>query len=140
MKELIVSVLVLAAFSISQSRANDAKAITTRPLSVSALKQLLIAPRIFTVTAYVIEKYDECPPCPPRAVCETCAYGIYLSDENHPRKPGTLTDDGLYLRTNRAKEFEIGTKYRFRVRYRMEKSAAGAWRQSGPELIDFTRQ
>jgi len=139
MKRLTVSVLFLIGLCMQQSHASDVNDGATRPLGVAALKELVIAPRIFTVAAYVIEKYDECPPCPPNAVCETCAYGIYVSDDNRPRKLGTLTDDGLYLRTNKAKEFQTGIKYQFTIRYRLEKSPAGAWRQTGPELIDFSR-
>jgi len=139
MKRLMISVPFLIALCIQQSHANDVNDIASRPLGVAALKELVIAPRIFTVTAYVIEKYDECPPCPPKAMCETCAYGIYVADDNRPRKPGTLTDNGLYLRTDRAKEFQIGIKYVFRIRYRLERTAAGAWRQTGPELVDFAR-
>ena len=134
MNRLMVSVVILIVLCMQQVRAND---ITIRPLSVSALKDLVIAPRIFTITAYVIEKFDECPPCPPNAVCETCEYGIYVADENRPRKPGASGGDGIYLRTNQAKEFQIGIKYLFKIRFRLEKNAAGAWQQTGPELIDF---
>jgi hypothetical protein len=134
----MVSVAFLIALCIPQTHANDVDDITSRPLSISELKELVMAPRIYTVTAYVIEKYDECPPCPPNAVCETCVLGIYVADDNRPRKPGVTMNDGMYLQTNKARRFQKGVKYLFRVRYILERTAAGAWLQSGPDLIDFT--
>ena len=137
MKGLLRSTVLLLTLGQLQVHANDENADADRPLSVSALKERAVAPRIFTVTAYVVEKQDTCPPCPPKALCETCVFGIYLADDRRPRRTGTSIDDGIYLRTNRAQEFRVGAKYRFRLRYRMEMNAAGAWRQAGPELIDF---
>ena len=139
MKNLAVSAVFLVVLCMQQAYASDVNDAANRPLSVSALKELVIAPRIFTIAAYVIEIYDKCPPCPPKAVCETCTFGIYVADDNRPRQPGSLTDDGLYLRTDKAGQFQIGTKYLFRIRYQLEKSAAGAWQQTGPQLIDFAR-
>ena len=139
MKNLTVSAAFLVVLCMQQARAGEVNDVANRPLSVSALKELVIAPRIFTIAAYVIEIYDKCPPCPPKAVCETCTFGIYVADDNRPRQPGSLTDDGLYLRTDKAGQFQIGTKYLFTIRYRLEKSAAGAWQQTGPQLIDFAR-
>ena len=138
MKSLTRSVILLLTLCLQQTNASALNENTNRPLSISELKEHVEAPRDFTVTAYVIEKYDECPPCPPKAVCETCVLGIYVADGNHPRNSNTFNDDGIYLRTNKAQEFQIGIKYIFKVRYRMEKNAGGVWRQSGPELIDFT--
>ena len=88
--------------------------------------------------AYVIEKYDKCPPCPPDALCETCQFGIYVADDNRPPKAVVSMDYGIYLRTDKAKDFQIGSRYLFTIRYRLEKSAAGAWQQTGPELSGFT--
>lgn len=133
----MVSSVFVIVLCMQQASANDVNDIMSQPLSVSALKEHVMTPRIFTVTAYIIEKYDKCPPCPPNAVCETCVLGIYVADDNRPRKPGTFTDDGLYLRTKKAQDFQIGIKYEFIIRYRLEKNAAGAWLQTGPELIDF---
>ena len=139
MKSLTLSVALLLTLCTGQACAADVSDAAGRPLSVAALKALVVAPRIYSVTAYVVEKYDECPPCPPNAVCETCVYGIYLADDNRARKPGASSGDGIYLSTNRAREFRLGARYHFRIRYRLEKNAAGAWRRTGPELIDFIR-
>jgi hypothetical protein len=140
MKVLLSYIAFLFALGVHQALAEGNRDTMGRPLTVSELKKAVIAPRIFAVTAYVREKYDECPPCPPNAVCETCVYGIYVADDNRPRTPGGSTATGIYLRTNRAKEFVIGSRYLFRIRYRLEKDARGTWRQTGPELIDFVRQ
>lgn len=139
MKNLAVSTALLVVLCMQQARAGDVNDVASPPLSVSALKELVVAPRIFAIAAYVIEIYDKCPPCPPKAVCETCTYGIYVADDNRPRQPGSLADDGLYLSTDKAGQFQIGAKYLLRIRYRLEKSAAGAWQQTGPQLIDFAR-
>lgn len=138
MKSFLISALLLIALCIQQAQANDVNDSAGRSLSIAELKERVFAPRIFAVTAYVIEKYDKCPPCPPNAVCETCVFGIYVADDNRPRKPGTTMTDGIYLPTNKAQRFQIGMKYQFRIRYRIEKNAAGAWQQTGPELIDFS--
>lgn len=139
MKNLAVSAAFLLVLCMQQAGAGDVNDVVNRPLSVSALKERVIAPRIFLIVAYVTEIYDKCPPCPPKAVCETCTYGIYVADDDHPRQPGNQTDDGLYLRTDKAGQFQIGTKYLLRIRYRLERSPAGAWQQTGPQLIDFAR-
>lgn len=139
MKSLTLSLALVLALCAGQAGAADVGDAAGRPLSIAALKALVVAPRIYSVAAYVVEKYDECPPCPPNAVCETCVYGIYLADDNRAREPGASRGDGIYLSTNKAREFQLGAKYHFRIRYRLEKNAAGAWRQTGPELIDFTR-
>ena len=138
-RKLTVSVALLAALCIQAAGAAGVNDAGPRPLSVSALKERVIAPRIFTVAAFVVEKFDKCPHCPPGAVCETCTFGIYVADDLRPRRPGATRDDGLYLTTDKASQFQTGTKYRFRIRYRLEKNAAGAWQQSGPQLIDFAR-
>jgi len=137
LQSVIGAVLFLMALCIQEAQANNGNDIASRALSVSELRTQAIAPRIFTVAAYVIQKYDECPPCPPNAVCETCVVGIYVADDKRPRKPGVAMNDGLYLRTNKAGGFQLGIKYLFRIRYRMEQNAAGAWLQTGPELVDF---
>jgi hypothetical protein len=136
MKNLMLSITFLITLCIQQAHASYVDDVSNRQLSVSALKAQVIAPRYFAVAAYVITKDDTCPPCPPDAVCETCAYGIYVADDNRPRTPGVSMNDGIYLQTNKAREFQIGTKYLFTVRYRLEKNAAGAWQQTGPEFID----
>jgi hypothetical protein len=137
MKSLMVTVMLLWAVCLQQAPATGINDIKGQAVSVSELKEKSIAPRYFTVSAYVIEKYDECPPCPAGAVCETCVFGIYVADENRPRKPGVAMKDGIYLQTNRAQEFHVGSKYVLKVRYRLEKNAAGTWLQTGPELMDF---
>ena len=137
MKRLMGPVIFLLALCLQQAHADGANDDVNRRFSVSALKEQVAAPGDFTVAAYVVEKYDVCPKCPPNAVCETCVLGIYLADDNLPRKPGASSDDGIYLRTNRAQEFQVGSQYEFRIGYRMEKNAAGAWQRTGPELIDF---
>ena len=139
MKNLTFCAAFLAVLCLQQARAAGVNDVAGRPLSVSELNELVVAPRIFALAAYVVEIYDRCPPCPPQAVCETCTYGIYVADDKRPRRPGTLKDDGLYLRTDKAGQFHLGTKYLFKIEYRLEKSAAGAWRQTGPQLIDSAR-
>jgi len=138
-KSLTLSVALLIALCAGQACAADVTGVAGRPLSIAELNALVVAPRIYSVVAYVVEKHDECPPCPPNAVCETCVYGIYLADHDRARAPGAAMGDGIYLSTNKAREFQLGARYLFRIRYRLEKNAAGAWRQTGPELIDFTR-
>ena len=139
MKNLTVCAALLALLCLQQARAAGVNDVAGRPLSVSALKELVVAPRIFTIAAYVVEIYDRCPPCPPQAVCETCTYGIYVADDNRPHRPGPPRDEGLYLATHKAGQFHVGTKYLFKIEYRLERSAAGAWRQTGPQLIDSAR-
>ena len=139
MRSLMLSGVFLSTLCLQQAGADDMTDITAPPLSVSEMKDRIMAPRIYTVAAYVVEKYDTCPPCPSKAVCETCVLGIYVADDNAPRKPGTVMNDGLYLQTNEAGRFQAGVKYLFRIRYRLEQNTAGAWQQTGPELMDFAR-
>jgi hypothetical protein len=133
-----VFLVALCALSLHPASAADVNDMAGPPLSVLELKTRVIAPRFFKVVAYVIEKYDTCPPCPPEALCETCQLGIYVADDNRPPETGVSMDYGIYLQTDRAKEFQVGSRYLFRIRYRMEKSPAGPWRQTGPELAGFT--
>ena len=135
---LIIAVSLAMSFCVQDTQAGDVSSHGSQPLSISELKKHITAPRIYSVEAYVIHKDDECPPCPPNAVCETCVLGIYVADDNRPRKPGVVMNDGIYLQTNKARRFQVGIKYQFRIRYRLEMNAAGAWLQTGPELIDFT--
>lgn len=133
-----VFLIALCAPSLHPARAADVNEMAGPPLSVSELKASVIAPRFFKVAAYVIEKYDTCPPCPPNALCETCEFGIYVADDPRPPETGVTMDYGIYLRTDMAKEFQVGSRYLLRVRYKMERSPAGPWRQTGPELAGFT--
>jgi hypothetical protein len=136
MKLLIVVVVSLIAVSCVQvSLAGELNVRANQPLSVSQLKERVIAPRIFSVEAYVVVKDDECPPCPPQAVCETCVFGIYISDRNDRPKGRALLTEGLYLVARDAGRYQLGAKYLFNIRYRIERNAAGAWQQTGPELI-----
>lgn len=137
MNNLPALIFFIIALCVQQAHANETNGFMTKPLSVEELKTRIIAPRIFTVSAYVIEKYDKCPPCPANAVCETCVFGIYVADNNRQRIPDASRKDGIYLQTNEAYKFKIGMKYLFHIRYRMEKNAYGAWQQTGPELIDY---
>lgn len=100
-------------------------------IPVSQIESQLTTPHIYAVSAYVIRKDDQCPPCPPGAVCETCQLGILIADS-----PDT-TEAGLYLATMQAARFEVGASYLFHIRYRFRKNPAGAWQLEGPQLVDY---
>jgi hypothetical protein len=134
---LAVAALLVTAFCVPGALAAEAGGPHGQPLSISELKREVTAPRIYWLRAYVIHKDDECPPCPPNAVCETCVLGIEVADENLPWEPGIPMENVLYLRTPKAGEFVVGNRYLFKLRYRIEQNAAGAWLQSGPQLIEY---
>jgi hypothetical protein len=137
MNNFLASIFFIITLCVQQAHADETNEFMAQPLSVEDLKTRIIAPRIFTVSAYVIEKYDKCPPCPANAVCETCVFGIYVADNNRLQVTDVSRKDGIYLQTNDAYKFKIGMKYLFHIRYRMEKNAYGRWQQTGPELIDY---
>jgi hypothetical protein len=134
---LMIALCLLTGFCVPGARAGEAGGPGSRPLSISELKKEVTAPRIYWLRAYVIHKDDECPPCPPNAVCETCVLGIEVADENLPWQPGIPMENVLYLRTPKAGEFVVGNRYLFKLRYLIELNAAGAWLQSGPQLIEY---
>lgn len=133
----MIALCLVAAFCVREACAGDAGGPGSPPLSISELKKEVTAPRIYWLRAYVIHKDDECPPCPPNAVCETCVLGIEVADDNLQWEPGIPMDNVLYLRTDKAREFIVGNRYLFKLRYRIELNAAGAWLQTGPQLIDY---
>ena len=138
MNKLFVAVFLIA-LGVHGAAAVETSDGMRRTLSIAALRDLVTAPRIYKVAAYVVRKYDKCPPCPPNAVCETCELGIYVADDYGPGMSAVVMNDGMYLRTDDAGSFRVGSKYLLTIRYRVERNAAGAWLQTGPELIDFAR-
>lgn len=131
-----VSILFLLTVCGGNVIAGEVNADHGRPMSIVELNKQLAAPQFYSVIAYVVEKYDKCPPCPPNAVCETCQLGIFISDSNTPLESGNPRMDGLYLRTRQAGGFRVGARYLFTLRYWIEKNQAGAWLRSGPMLVD----
>lgn len=139
MNKLLVTLAFLAALGVRGIYAAGVVHETERPLSIATLRDIVTTPRIYKVEAYVVQKDDECPPCPPNAVCETCQLGIYVADDGTPSKAGVNMKDGMYLRTKEASSFQVGGKYLLTIKYNVERNAAGAWLQTGPELVDFAR-
>jgi len=138
MRRPTIPVLLAIALAGGNAGAGEEDRDAERPMSIAELKQRLAAPRIFTVAAYVVAKYDRCPPCPPKAVCETCELGIYIADGNRQPEAGAAKPDGIYLRTREAARFKVGARYVFTLRYRTELNRAGAWLQTGPALVGFS--
>lgn len=89
------------------------------------------------VVAYVVAVYDKCPPCPPKALCETCERGIYVADRKDEFERDPSGAQRLYLCTPKAGAFHAGAQYRFTLQYGFEKTGAGPWRRTGPVLVDF---
>lgn len=129
MKRVAAAVLMLLIWTTTDTLAGT---LDDAPLSVGEMQRHVMAPRIYAVNAYVVHTYDKCPPCPPNAVCETCQLGIVIADA-----PDTPVREGLYLSTPQAARFLVGSKYIFRIRYRIERNAAGARQLEGPQMIDY---
>lgn len=135
---LVTAFVLMLTFSIQDAVGDGDVSGGNKPLSVAEMRRQVSAPRVYSVEAYVIHKDDECPPCPPNAVCETCVLGIYVADDTRPREPDMSTrTDVIYLQTNKAQSFQVGEKYLFRIKYQLMQNAAGAWLQTSPELIEY---
>jgi len=131
--QALAASLLLAICGEQTALAGSADDAPTPPLSVAGMQAQLAAPQLYSVAAFVIRKDDECPPCPPHAVCETCQLGILIAD--NPDAPIT---NALYLATTQAAQFRTGSKYLFRIRYQIRKNAFGAWQLEGPQLVSYT--
>ena len=132
---IMASIFFLIVIGGVNVTAGDLDSDAEQPMSIMTLKDRLVAPRIYSIKAYVIEKYDQCPPCPPKAVCETCQLGIFIADRNLKLESGIDRPDGLYLPTRDAASFRVGALYIFTISYRVERNRAGAWLRSGPQLV-----
>jgi len=114
MRHPLAALLLLSCFGSGNALAASPE---SNALSVNKMKAQVTAPRTFLVQAYVIRKDDECPPCPPMAVCETCQLGIVIADI-----PNAPLSEGLYLPTPQAAVFRTGPKYAFHILYWIEKN------------------
>ncbi|MBI3033203.1 hypothetical protein HYY69_07035 [Candidatus Woesearchaeota archaeon] len=74
----------------------------------------------FNIDAYVVDVYF-CPPCPKGALCKTCGSDFIIISDT----PNYLENDNLRidLDINTAKQFQEGKKYRFSIKYRLQKNA-----------------
>jgi hypothetical protein len=138
MQSLAAFVLLLTAFTTTNAATSETHGDPAWPMTIAELKQQLAAPQTYSVAAYVIKKFDKCPPCPTRAICETCELGIYIGDRNGSSASGASQTDGLFLRTGDAAAFQVGTRYLFTLSYRLETNQAGARLQTGPVLVDYS--
>lgn len=129
---LLTATALLVSIVNSSPVCADPTGAASQSVTVSQIESQLTTPRIYAVRAYIVRKYDHCPPCPPGAVCETCQLGILIADS-----PDT-TEAGLYLATPQAAHFMVGANYLFHIRYRFRKNPAGAWQLEGPQLVDYT--
>ncbi|HKI62930.1 MAG TPA: hypothetical protein VKA31_11605 [Mariprofundaceae bacterium] len=120
--------MLMIGFSMQHGLAEPVDKTKNPPLTVVQMEEQAMAPRVYTVIAYVIHKDDVCPPCPPHAVCETCQLGIRIAD--------SMDAKGLYLPTPKAAEFQMGREYIFLIRYQIVRNAAGAWQMEGPQLLE----
>jgi hypothetical protein len=138
MQNLVAIVLLLIAFTATNAFASETNGAPVRPMSIAELKQHLAAPQTYSVVAYVIRKYEKCPPCPTMAICETCELGIYIADNNQSPESGASQADGLFLHTRDVGVFQVGSRYLFTLSYRLEINRSGARLQTGPVLVNYS--
>jgi len=153
MKKIIwrIGTLIVAAAILTSiyhvSYSGDTRSYVVYPASSDAptatiheLNDKRVPLSTYTVEGYTVKLYD-CPPCPRGAMCKPCmGNNIVLSENKLPIETyDNLSSTDLIVFVDRAKQFDVGAKYRMTVKVSEHSTTGIGSSLNDVELVGFTK-